>query len=75
MSVRDLLADMARDHAAEISPEYRSYRSACRAYHEAAMAVTAHRNEAETWKVRENNARKRLAKIVEEFEAKGWMLP
>lgn len=71
----DTAKGLVEAHAAAISPEYRERLDLVRRYHEVCSAITAHSNEAAIWKVREMNARKRLARIVEEFETKGWMLP
>jgi hypothetical protein len=78
----DIAVDMAREHAAAISPEFREYRDLIRRYHEASATVSVASLEheklatnARKWKVREDRARKELAAIVQDFETRGWMLP
>jgi hypothetical protein len=68
VSVIDLLRDVGLD-------EYQERRKLLLEYYRACEASTQARIQIDTWERRERQAKAERRKVVEEFEARGWMLP
>jgi hypothetical protein len=44
-------------------------------YHRAAAAIKESRIQVDTWERRERDAKADLRKVVDQFRARGWMIP